>query len=89
MQIPARSTLAGGLTGLAVWLISLLLAHYGIQVPQDNVGGAVALFSALAVHLVPDSIQDKARALDVEVKDLAAWLPTIKSGPKDYPDSKK
>lgn len=83
MQFPARSTLVGGFGGLAVWGLSLLLAHYGIQVPQDAIGGTVALVTALLVHFVPDSLQDKANALNTDVKSLAQWLPE-----SVYPDQK-
>ncbi len=84
MQLPARSTLAGGIVGLATWGLSLLLAHYGVQVPQDAVGGAVALLAALASHFCPDTLKDQAAALNVKVEDLAAWLPEAV-----YPDQKK
>jgi hypothetical protein len=75
MQLPSRSTLLGGLGGLATWGICVALTQMGIQVPQDAVGGAVALVTALLVHFIPDSIQDQANALNVDVETLAKWLP--------------
>ena len=86
--LPARSTLAGGLASVIVWLIGLALRHYDIDVPPGAVSGAVALAGALATHFTPDSLQDNAKALNVDVEKLAAVLPEIKSGPSDYPDSK-
>ena len=85
MQLPARSTLAGGLSGVAAWLLTLALAHFGIIVPQEAVGAVVALISTIAVHVTPDSIQDTAKALNVDVKSLAGWIPTVSY---DYPDQK-
>lgn len=75
MQLPSRSTLAGGLGGLAVWAIGLILEHYKVDVPQDDVGGAVALVTALLVHWVPDTMKDKATALNTDVETLSKWLP--------------
>lgn len=75
MQLPSRSTLAGGLGGLAVWLISLGLKYYGIDVPQDAIGGTVAFVTAILVHFVPDSLKDHATALNTDVETLSKWLP--------------
>lgn len=84
MRLPARSTIAGGLGGVAVWIIGMGLNHFGIQVPQDDIEGAVALVTVILVHLVPDSLQDQAKALNVKVQDLANWLPEAK-----YPDESR
>lgn len=85
MQLPSRSTIAGGLAGLAIWGISLLLPYIGItNVPQEAIGGAVALVTALLVHFTPDSLKSQAQALNVKVEDLAAWLPQAQ-----YPDQDK
>lgn len=81
MQLPDRSTLSGGLFGLAVWALSRLLAYYHIEVSQDAVTSTIVVGSALIVHFVPDSLKSHAAALNVDVKDLAAWLPEAK-----YPD---
>lgn len=81
MTLPARSTLLGGLSGLAVWALGLLLEYLNIKVPQDAVGGAVAVVSALVVHFTPDSLKSQAEALNVNVENLAQWLPEAK-----YPD---
>ena len=85
MLLPSRSTLAGGLAGLATWGISLLLTHFGIQIPQEQVGAAVAFVSAIVVHITPDSLKSQAEALNVKVEDLANWIPTIQA---TYPDQK-
>lgn len=87
--LPARSTLAGGLSSLTVWAIGLLLVHFGIILPPGTVSGAVALVGAIVTHIVPDTLKDQANALNVDVQDLAQWVPTVQSGPMDYPDSKK
>lgn len=85
--LPARSTLAGGLSSLSVWALGLLLAHFGIILPPGVVSGAVAVVGAVVTHLVPDSVNDMAKQLNVDVVKLQDVIPEIKSGPGDYPDS--
>lgn len=87
MQLPARSVIAGGISSVLVWAIGLALVHFGIILPPGTVSGAVALVGTIVTHLTPDTLKDQAAALNVKVKDLAEWIPTIQSGPDDYPDS--
>lgn len=82
-MMPSRSTLLGGFSGIAVWLLGLILEKLDVSVPQDAIGGAVALVTALVIHFVPDSLKSQADALNVSVEKLAAWLPENK-----YPDER-
>jgi hypothetical protein len=84
MLLPSRSTLVGGLGGLAAWGLSLLLSYCGISVPQEAQDGAILLVTTLLVHFVPDSLKSQADALNVDVKSLAAWLPV-----SQFPDQDK
>lgn len=84
MQLPDRSTLLGGLSGLLVWYLGRLLQYFNIDVPQDAINGAIVVISALVTHFVPDSLKSHAAALNVNIKDLAEWLPEAK-----YPDEDK
>lgn len=81
VQLPSRRTIAAGIAGLVTWGLGLLLGNLGVSVPQEDIGAAVALVAAIASHFCPDSIQDQAKALNVDVKALAAWLPQ-----QVYPD---
>lgn len=75
MQLPSRKTLLGGIGGLAVWGIGYMLKYAGIDVPDDAITGSVILITALLHHFVSPSIQDKANVLNIDVEDLAKWLP--------------
>ena len=86
MQLPTRSVLAGGISSIAVWVIGVALAHFGIIVPPELLSGAVAIVGALATHLTPDTLQDTAKQLNVDVKSLAEWIPTVEY---TYPDQDK
>lgn len=87
MNIPSQSTLAGGLSGLlATWLLPMLLTSLGITVPPGTIAAAVTLITAIAVHVTPDSIKNIANELNVDIKDLAAWLPTVQA---IYPNEDK
>lgn len=65
-----RSTLAGGLSGVATWGIGLALTQFGFNVPADVITGAVAIIIPLIVHLVPDAAK-----VDAEIKIIAGELP--------------
>lgn len=86
MQLPARSVIAGGLSSLAIWGLGLLLPQLGIILPPMAISGAVAVVGAIVTHFVPDSLKNQADALNVSVKDLANWLPTVE---QVYPDQDK
>lgn len=95
--IPARSTLAGGLTSLAVWGIGLALTAAGVVIPPLTVAGigiltqgqmiglGVAIAGAIATHVMPDSLTDHARDLDIDVKKLAKAMPQLYYGANDFP----
>lgn len=86
--LPARSTLAGGLASIIAWGICLAVQHFtGIQLDQNTVTGIVVSAGTLVTHIVPDSVKDVAKQLDVSVKGLKDVIPEIKCGPRDYPDS--
>lgn len=93
MQLPARSTLAGGLVGLAGWaIVTFALPALGIAVIGPEGISYVVLgqiisakqmmegVTALVVavfHYVPDSLKTHAAALDVDIKDLAKIMPGL------------
>lgn len=70
MQLPERSTLAGGLSGLVAWGVGLGLTSLGITIPPTVITGVVAIIIPLIVHLVPDAAK-----VDAEIKIIAAELP--------------
>lgn len=82
MQLPERSTLAGGLSGLAAWGIGLVLTQFGVNIPADVITGVVAILVPLVVHFVPDAAQ-----VDAKIKSIAADLPQTYSQPTDFPNS--
>jgi len=65
-----QSTLAGGLSGLAVWGIGLALTQFGVNVPADVITGVVAIIIPLVVHYVPDAAK-----VDAEIKSVASIIP--------------
>lgn len=52
--MPAQSTLAGGLSGLVAYVLSMVLAHYGITIPESILTPAVVAIVTVVVHIVPD-----------------------------------
>lgn len=66
--MPDRKVLAGGLTGLAVWLLSLVAEFYGIAVSSDVLGILIALISPMVAYLVPPSVADIAKRLDDDIR---------------------
>lgn len=83
MQLPSRKTLLGGFGALAVWALGSLLKYAGIDVSDNAITGTVILVTALLHHFLPSSLQDKANTLNVDMEDLAKWLPETV-----YPDEK-
>lgn len=102
MQLPNRSTLAAGLVGLIGWAVMtfafpalglvvngpegmayLMLGHL---VTPPQVLAAIGSLATLASHYVPDSLIDHAKALDIDVKDLAKLVP---GEYEEYPNDPK
>lgn len=81
----ANSILSGGMASLIAYAISLALAHFGIILPPDLIVPMVVAVFGIVAHFTPDSFDDKAKALDADVKKLAAILPQIKA---EYPTGK-
>jgi hypothetical protein len=68
------------LVSVAAWGIYLVLSHYGIPVTEGQLAAALAVITPLVVHFVPDSLQDVARNVDVDVKDLTNLVPVVDQG---------
>lgn len=88
--IPPRSVIAGGLTGLTAWGILLVANYYGVQIDGSPISydvacGLATVLGGIVTHLVPDSVKDHARALNVSVEDLAKVIPTTQAV---YPEGK-
>lgn len=66
--IPDRKVLAGGLTGLVVWAVSLACQDAGYDVPADVLGLAIALVAPTIAYLVPPSVKDIAKRLDGDIR---------------------
>lgn len=76
-----QSTLAGGISGVAVWGIGLALTAFGFNVPADVITAAVAIIIPLVVHIIPDAAK-----VDAAIKNIAAELPqTYAEYPGDKP----
>lgn len=77
-----RSTLAGGISGVAAWAIGLGLTAIGFPVPPDVISGAIAVIVPIVVHFVPDAAQ-----VDAKIKEIASIIPTVEHERKDFPGS--
>lgn len=101
LQLPSRKVLASGTAGLAAWAFItfacpwlgipvnlnavIMLAGHNFTMPEI-IGAILALCHGIA-YMVPQSLKDHAKALDMDVKQLAQWLPQIQDS---YPgDDKK
>lgn len=68
--IPDRKVLAGGLAAVLAWLVTVALAGWGVSIPTEVVGGAVAGAYALIAYLVPPSVGDLLKRADDTLKAL-------------------
>lgn len=76
--VPERKFLAGGLAGIAAWLVSLVTVRYlGIDVPLEVLGPFIMAAGTSAYYLVPPSAQDVLRRIDGDLK-AAFKLPDVK-----------
>src|SRR5690606_20396094 len=67
--VPERKFLAGGLAGIAAWLLSLVTVRYlGIDVPIEVSGPFIVSAGTSAYYLMPPSAQDVLRRIDGDLK---------------------
>lgn len=66
--LPDRKVLAGGLTTLAIWLLSIAAEWYGIAVSSDALGGAIAVLAPAVAWMIPPSVKDIAARLDTDLR---------------------
>lgn len=72
---PSRSVLAGGTAGLIAWGIGLVARHYGVEITETQMTLLVSGIGYVITHVVPDSLKDHAKALNVQIQDIAKILP--------------
>lgn len=75
----ANSVLSGGLASVIAWGLSLGLTRFGVTIETEELVPLIIIIGSLATHFTPDSLEDKARALNADVKKLAAVIPQIQA----------
>lgn len=66
--IPERKFLAAGLSGIATWLLTLVLAAVGVDVPTEIQTAAVGLVMGAVHYFVPPAALDILRRIDSDLK---------------------
>lgn len=79
IKLPDRSTLSGGLAGLAAWGASLVLARYGVVIPPEVLLPAIISLMTVVVHIIPDAAK-----VDATIKEVASIIPQTYSNPTDF-----
>ena len=69
--IPDRKVLAMGISGVAAFLVSLVVP----DIPQETVAGAVVGLMALVGYFVPPSVNDIVKRVDTGIIKLAGGAP--------------
>jgi hypothetical protein len=69
--IPDRKVLAMGISGVAAFLVSLVVP----DIPQETVAGAVVGLMSLVGYFVPPSVTDIVKRVDVGIIKLAGGAP--------------
>lgn len=69
--IPDRKVLAMGLSGVAAFLVSLVVP----DIPQETVTGAIVGLMALVGYFVPPSVMDIVKRVDTGIIKLAGGAP--------------
>jgi hypothetical protein len=85
--VPVRSVAAGGLSGLAAWGLIVLAKNYGIDIPEEQATAIVGGVTVFVTHIIPDTVKQKLKALDLQAQDLAKLVPDVKVEHK-YPKGK-
>ena len=70
LRLPDRKVLAGGLTGIVIYLTSLALEYFGIAVSSDVLGLVIAVLSPSVSFLIPPAVKDIATRLDSDIRDV-------------------
>lgn len=84
----ARSTQVSGLAGAIAWAIALAYEHFtGKWVDWQTLTPCIVTLMTILAHIVPDTLVDHARDLNVDAQKLASVVPDIQSSPSSYPDS--
>jgi hypothetical protein len=73
--IPDRKVLAMGISGIAAFLVSLVVP----DIPQETVAGAVVGLMALVGYFVPPSVNDIVKRVDVGIIKLAIAAAAVAS----------
>ena len=90
--IKAAST--SGLVGVSAYGVSLVLAHYGVVIPPEQLVTIIGLLAAMAGHihfsaLKTDKLKQQIASLDVTVRNTAQLLPQTydadDAGHQQYP----
>jgi hypothetical protein len=66
--LPDRKVLATGVTGLLIWIISLIAEFYGIAVSSDVLGAAIAVIAPAVGWMIPPAVKDVAARLDADLR---------------------
>lgn len=74
--VPSRSVLSGGLGGVVAYVALQFAKGYFPQLTDEQITLLVPVIGGIITQLVPDSLKDHAKALDVKLSDLAAIIPT-------------
>lgn len=75
--LPDRKVLAGGLAGVAAWLIAMLAARYGFPMTPEQQTGLVGLIGWAVAYMVPPSERDIVKRLNDGLVKMAQDDPTI------------
>lgn len=70
LRMPDRKVLAGGVTGILIYLTSLVLEYFGIDVSSDVLGLVIAVLSPSVSFMIPPAVKDVAARLDADIREV-------------------
>ena len=88
IRMPDRKVLAGGTVGLAIYVISLILEYFGVNISSDVLGLIIAVVSPSVSFLIPPAVRDIASRLDTDLRQTFEFRQSAEPGltpPRDMP----
>jgi hypothetical protein len=66
--MPDRKVLAGGVTGILIYAISIGLEYFGVNISSDVLGLVIAVVSPSVSFLIPPAVKDISTRLDTDLR---------------------
>ena len=67
-RMPDRKVLAGGITGILIYVVSIGLEYFGVNISSDVLGLLIAVIAPSVSFLIPPAVKDISARLDSDLR---------------------